>query len=400
MRRKSKIFLIMIGCFLVFLAILSTFASLAEAQMMPSTMPTFPQPTASPPPTNDQTFLIALVIASAVIIVVVIILLFFIFFKRQQAKISDSFKKTPNESLHKHIPDFQSNIKPYESVVGNLTKDERTVLDVLVANDGKCPLENLGKETGLSNIKIHRIVANLALVGKSENKNEVQLTNWLRVTTGYGDLDRLLLGGIPQGYAVMLTSAYNDERQLLIKSFLESGIKNNQVTFYVTVDPGTLKSLVEQAPIGFYLFICNARADAIVKDRSNVFKLKGVENLTEIEIALTKAFRLASSSSGPKRACLEIVSDVLLEHHSVVTRKWLSELMPELRKNGFTTLAIVNPKMHSSEDLEAVLGVFEGEIRINEKETDRNLEKTIKVSKLYNQKYLDYEISISREKLQ
>ena len=322
-----------------------------------------------------------------------------------EIKKSDSVKKTPVEPLHKHAPDFQSNVKPYESVVSSLTKDEHRVLDVLVANDGKCPLEYLGKESGLTSVKTHRIVAKLAqkgivLVGKSESKNEVQLTNWLHVTTGYHDLDALLRGGIPQGYSVMLVSSYSDERQLLIKRYLEAGIQNNQVTFYVTVDPGNLKTLAEQAPFGFYLFLCNAKADVIVKDLPNVFKLKGVGNLTDINIALAKAFRLASNSSlGPKRACIEIISDVLLEHHSVVTRKWLSELIPELRKNGFTTLAIVNPKMHSSEDLEAVMGVFEGEIRVNESETDRGLEKTIRVRKLYNQQYSDYEIPISKDKI-
>ncbi|NIU39595.1 hypothetical protein GWN65_06420, partial [Candidatus Bathyarchaeota archaeon] len=78
----------------------------------------------------------------------------------------------------------------------------------------------------------------------------------------------------------------------------------------------------------------------MIKSLPNVFKLKGVENLTNIEIALISAFRgLEKSPNGPRRACIEIISDVLLQHHAVTTRRWLAGLLPDLRSKGFTTLA-------------------------------------------------------------
>lgn len=46
-----------------------------------------------------------------------------------------------------------------------------------------------------------------------------------RVSTGYKDLDSLLLGGIPENYAIILTSPSCDEKDLLIKRFLEAGPK-------------------------------------------------------------------------------------------------------------------------------------------------------------------------------
>ncbi len=46
-----------------------------------------------------------------------------------------------------------------------------------------------------------------------------------RISTGYGELDNLLLGGIPENYAVILSSPSSDERDLLIKRFLEAGAK-------------------------------------------------------------------------------------------------------------------------------------------------------------------------------
>jgi len=52
-----------------------------------------------------------------------------------------------------------------------------------------------------------------------------------RIATGYEDLDNLLFGGIPDRYAVILTSSSCDERDLLIKRFLESGAKDVKSRF-------------------------------------------------------------------------------------------------------------------------------------------------------------------------
>src|SRR4030042_7194916 len=103
----------------------------------------------------------------------------------------------------------------------------------------------------------------------------------------------------------------------------------------------------------------------MVKGLPNIFKLKGVESLTDIDIALLKAFRmLEQAQKGPKRACIGIVSDVLLQHHAVITRKWLRGLLLDLRSRGFTTMAVINPPLHSQEEVQAILGFFEGEISL------------------------------------
>jgi KaiC/GvpD/RAD55 family RecA-like ATPase len=221
-----------------------------------------------------------------------------------------------------------------------------------------------------------------------------------RVTSGCAELDNLLYGGIPENYAVILTSPACDERDLLIEKFLEAGTKEGQITFYVTVEARGASAWVQNFQLTFYLFICNPRADTIVKSLPNVFKLKGVESLTDINIALTKAFRtLDTALSCPRRACIEIVSDVLLQHHAVQTRRWLTDLVPELRSRGFTTLAVMNPKMHPSEEVHALLDLFEGEINIYEKETEKGLEKFVKIKKMHNQKYVDSEMPLRKETL-
>jgi KaiC/GvpD/RAD55 family RecA-like ATPase len=83
-----------------------------------------------------------------------------------------------------------------------------------------------------------------------------------------------------------------------------------------------------------------------------------------------------------------MVSDALLQHRSVQTRRWLIELITELKSAGFTTLAVTDPQMHSPEELHAILNLFEGEIDIREKETEKGLEKILKIKRMSNQKYM------------
>jgi predicted ATPase len=221
-----------------------------------------------------------------------------------------------------------------------------------------------------------------------------------RVNTGTTELDRLLSGGIPEGYAVVLAAPSSDERNLLIKHFLETGAQAGETTYYITAETGTGKAMAEKYASDFYLFLCNPRADIMMQSLPNVVRLKGVENLTEIDIALTKAFRtLNPSAAGPRRACIEIVSDALLQHHAVITRKWLSALLPDLKAKGFTTLAVIDPQMHPPEESRAIISLFDGEIAITEKETAKGPEKTLRVRKLVNQKYLEGELALTKEKL-
>ena len=220
-----------------------------------------------------------------------------------------------------------------------------------------------------------------------------------RISTGHSVLDNLLFGGIPENYAVILTSPSSDERDLLIKLFLESGAKEGQVTFYAITKASGIEHLAEEFPSNFYLFVCNPQADKIIKTLPNVFNLKGVENLTDINIALTSAFRkLDATPKAPRRACIEIVSDILLQHHAVITRRWLNALIPELKSKGFTTLAVMDPEIHLQKEVRAIVGIFEGEINIYDKETKEGLKKHLKIKKMTSQKYSENELPLRKER--
>jgi KaiC/GvpD/RAD55 family RecA-like ATPase len=217
-----------------------------------------------------------------------------------------------------------------------------------------------------------------------------------RISTGSEKLDALLFGGFPEKHAVALISPSIEEKELLIRRFLEAGTGAGEITFQITAEVANTKELAKKHPSTFYLFVCNPQADALVQDRPNVFKLKGVENLTDIDIALTKAIRqLDPNEKGSKRLCIELISDALLQHYAVNTRRWLSALLPKLKSNGFTILAVIDPEMHSAEETRAVLSLFDGEISLYERETAKGSTSFLKIKKMTSQKHLKDEISLT-----
>jgi len=60
----------------------------------------------------------------------------------------------------------------------------------------------------------------------------------------------------------------------------------------------------------------------------------------------------------------------------------------------------MDTEMHPPQEAHAILDLFEGEINIYEKETEKGLEKFLKIKKMLNQKYLESETRLEKEKLQ
>lgn len=216
-----------------------------------------------------------------------------------------------------------------------------------------------------------------------------------RMSTGYRDLDNMLLGGLPEKYAVVLSSISCDETNLIITRFLEKGAKEGEITILVTVEASRWERLAEEFP-NFYLFVCNPQAEIAAKSLTNVVILRGVESLTDLSIPLIATLRkLETSTDKPRRICLDILSDILLQHHAVQTRRWLINLTTELKTRGFTTLAVMNPQMHPPEEAQAVLDMFEGEMLVYETEG----RKYLRIRKMYEQNYIENELPLRKDRL-
>ena len=213
-----------------------------------------------------------------------------------------------------------------------------------------------------------------------------------RLSTGTKELDSLLLGGIPKGYAVVLTGPPSDERAALIRNFLKDGTKEDENVFYVTTEADRVESLLENP--NFHLFLCNPKPKTKVPDLPNVTKLRSITDLTNLNISLVKAYRNIEPSK-KKRICVETVSNVLLNYEAKATCKWILELTTDLGSKGFTMLAVLDPSMHPHDQANAVVNSFDGEINITQTEDPLECKKSLRVKRLKNQEYLKNSICLT-----
>jgi KaiC/GvpD/RAD55 family RecA-like ATPase len=221
---------------------------------------------------------------------------------------------------------------------------------------------------------------------------EVVLPN--RLPTGHKQLDTLLLGGIPENYSVVLTAPQIDERESIIKSFLETGAKEGQTTFYITSEAMGMENLLKFES-NFFLFLCNPKGGDKLKDFQNVYNLRSKTQLTNLDIALTKAFRiLDKSSKGPRRVCIDTLSDILLYHKAEQTRRWLEELVRKFRNNGFTILAVLDPAMHPRDQANAVLSLFDGQINLKKEDKATGTAKSLRITKLRKEEFIKNSIDV------
>jgi hypothetical protein len=187
---------------------------------------------------------------------------------------------------------------------------------------------------------------------------------------------------------------------LLTARFVAEGVEQEELTFYITIDANILKHHIGRIQPNLHVFIFNPQADSLVADHPNVSKLKSIDNLTDITITLTSALRrMNKRPQTPRRAYVEILSDVLLQHGAGRTRKWMTGILATLKSGGFTSLMMVNPQMHTTEEVQAVLDPFEGEIDIYEKETKETAQKVLRIRRMLNQRYLENEMPLVKEEL-
>jgi hypothetical protein len=57
----------------------------------------------------------------------------------------------------------------------------------------------------------------------------------------------------------------------------------------------------------------------------------------------------------------------------------------------------MDPEMHPSQEVRAVLDLFEGHIDIYEKETEKGSEKFLKIKRMSNHKYLENDLRLKKE---
>jgi len=190
-----------------------------------------------------------------------------------------------------------------------------------------------------------------------------------KVSTGYGRLDEALQGGFPSGSMVVLNAAASDEVPLLLRNFLQASKESGLL---VCRTLSSAQSIIPPEAEYVRSLVCS---DNPALPSKNVIPGKGIGNLTEVNLEIMEAV----VSVQPKRIVLEILSDVLLRHKALQTRRWLTKLLERLRAKNITLLAVFNPYMHSNEDVQAVVGCFDGNLEIIEEDVGGILRKFIRI---------------------
>jgi len=191
----------------------------------------------------------------------------------------------------------------------------------------------------------------------------------LKVLTGHSRLDAVLQGGLLAGSGIVLNATASDEVPNFLKSFLRGDqssslliCKNLSSSQTVAEDTETITSL-----------ICSNKPVSVAR---NIRSGRGIENLTELNLTISETL----DSVRPKRVALDILSDVLLRHRALQTRRWLNDLLERLRSRGITTIAVLNPYMHPKEDVQAIMDLFDGNLEIVEKEVDLTPTKFMRIN--------------------
>src|SRR5208337_2620684 len=162
--------------------------------------------------------------------------------------------------------------------------------------------------------------------------------------------------GFLAGTAVILSAPASDEVPMLIGNFLKAS-KEQSLLICRTVS--SAETITQNMGENVRSLVCS---DKPISPARTIIPGKGIENLTDLNLQIGEVI----ASSRPERLVIDILSDILLRHKALQTRKWLTELLERLRSKGITTLAVLNPYMHSSEDVQAVVGLFDGNIEIVE----------------------------------
>lgn len=105
------------------------------------------------------------------------------------------------------------------------------------------------------------------------------------------------------------------------------------------------------------------------------------------------------SKSPKKLLILDILSDVLLEHKGLTTRKWLDDFLAKRKEENFTVISTLNSLIVSDQECQTVIDLFDGVIEIDEKRYAELPKRYVTIKKMYAIKYRGTPIELERDRL-
>jgi KaiC/GvpD/RAD55 family RecA-like ATPase len=212
-------------------------------------------------------------------------------------------------------------------------------------------------------------------------------------------LDKALNGGIPEEFAVVLVSPSYDERDLLLRRVVDSALSSGSLAILISNDMGRTKDLASRYPNGFYAL--STQADRISQHGPNLLRIPSFENLSDANISLGLVLKdvLAKEKATKRIMIIDILSDLLLRHKSIVTRRWLGDFVGKRKSEGFTVIATLNPLSTTKEETQSIIDYFDGVIEIFEKPLQERSRRFLVIKKMYGQRYSESEVLMDKDKL-
>jgi len=232
---------------------------------------------------------------------------------------------------------------------------------------------------------------------KSEAKPEAPQPKPINISTGYEELDDVLAGGLPIGYAILIVSPPCDERDLLFRKIIESGLSMGSPIFFLSRDLIRTQDFATRYGKDFIVF--SPQAEKITSADGNVHKIQGLQNLSDLNISFTKAVEILPKTTPGKLIIIDLLSDILLQHKALMTRKWLDGFIGKRKTEGFTIIGVLNPLISTQQDTQTIMDLFDGIIEIYERELKERARRFLIVKKMYGRKYVDTELMLDKDKL-
>ncbi len=191
-----------------------------------------------------------------------------------------------------------------------------------------------------------------------------------------------------------------DERDALAKAFLQTGLRQAAAGVVITRRYAPVAELNNEFSTRFFAVVCGPEADLAKGSVSSIALVKNFENLTELNLELTRVLDSIPEEARKTARCrIDILSDIMIRHGPVVTRKWFSELTSRLKSRGLTTLVVFEPKMHDEKERAVLAELFEGRIQCYEKTLQKKTNRFLRVVKMTDQSYNENEIQLDKEDL-
>ncbi len=230
----------------------------------------------------------------------------------------------------------------------------------------------------------------MAEAGHIETKPE-NAVKQARIFAGIDGLCELIETGIPQGASVILQTPSGPERDLFMMGFIKEGLQS---------DGAVIISLSMNSPDEFkntHLanFGISREKVAEYEEKGKIkildwysFKnerIQGIEEvgsvikcskaLTNVEIALNKVLR---SVEGPcSRAMIDVLSPALKVFDFETVYKFAQTIRAKFKKEGVTSLFVVDREMHDQRTLSSLHRVFDGVIDIERERVGNKLESRL-----------------------